>query len=93
MSINTIQQVEEIFKDENFLNNYNEYLKSDKVLQLKTFLDGIELNKKYFRLEMNKKKGYRNKHKNMSDDTIAIKEITSLLNKVSDKNILSVRKN
>jgi hypothetical protein len=40
---------------------------------------------------MNKKKGHRNKHKNMSDDTIAIKEITSLLNKVSDKNILSVR--
>ena len=40
---------------------------------------------------MNKKKGYRNKHKNMSDDTIAIKEITSLLNKVSDQNILSVR--
>jgi len=92
MSISTIQQVEEIFKDENFLNNYNEYLKSDKVLQFKTFLDGIELNKKYFRLEMNKKKGYRNKHKNMSDDTIAIKEITSLLNKVSDQNILSVRK-
>lgn len=91
MSINTIQQVEDIFKDENFLNNYDEYLKSEKVSQLKSFLDNIELNKKYFRLEMNKKKGHRNKHKNMSDDTIAIKEITSLLNKVSDKNILSIR--
>ena len=42
---------------------------------------------------MNKKKGYRNKHKNMSDTIVFIKEITSLLNKVSDKNILWTAKN
>ena len=42
MSINTIQQVDEIFNDNDFLNNYDEYLKSEKVSQLKSFLDGIE---------------------------------------------------
>ena len=86
--MNNIEQLNDIFKEENFLKNYNEYLKSDEVTQLKNFLDNIELNKKYFRLEMNNKKGYKNK--NVSDDTIVLKEINSLLNKVSDKNIDSV---
>tara|TARA_B100001094_G_scaffold112170_2_gene108044 strand:- start:4913 stop:5725 length:813 start_codon:yes stop_codon:yes gene_type:complete len=91
MSILSIQDLNDIFDSEDFKTNYDEYISKKECSQFSDFIDGIELNKKYFRLEMNKKKGYRNKHKNMSDDTIAIKEITSLLNKVSDKNILSVR--
>ena len=91
MSILSNQDLNDIFDSEDFKTNYDEYIKKKECSQFSDFIDGIELNKKYFRLEMNKKKGYRNKHKNMSDDTIAIKEITSLLNKVSDKNILSVR--
>jgi hypothetical protein len=91
MSILSNQDLNDIFDSGDFKTNYDEYIKKKECSQFSDFIDGIELNKKYFRLEMNKKKGYRNKHKNISDDTIAIKEITSLLNKVSDKNILSVR--
>jgi hypothetical protein len=91
MSILSNQDLNDIFDSEDFKTNYDEYIKKKECSQFSDFIDSIELNKKYFRLEMNKKKGYRNKHKNMSDDTIAIKEITSLLNKVSDQNILSVR--
>ena len=92
MSILSIKDLNDIFNSNEFVLNYDDYITKRECSEFSDFIDGIELNKKYFRLEMNKKKGYRNKHKNMSDDTIAIKEITSLLNKVSDKNILSVRK-
>ena len=91
MSILSIQDLNDIFDSGEFKSKYDEYILKEQCAQFSDFIDSIELNKKYFRLEMNKKKGYRNKHKNMSDDTIAIKEITSLLNKVSDKNILSIR--
>lgn len=91
MKIKSMKQINDIFNETEFINNYNKYLESKEIIRLKKFLDSIELNKKYFRLEMNKKKGYRNKHKNISNDTIVLKEINSLLNKVSDKNILSVR--
>ena len=91
MNILSIQDLNNIFEDSQFKDDYNEYIKSKECKIFNDFIDGIQLNKKYFRLEMNKKKGYRNKHKNMSEDTIAIKEINSLLNKISDKNILSIR--
>lgn len=91
MSILSLQDLNNIFDSQDFKTNYDTYITKKECSEFFDFIDNIELNKKYFRLEMNKKKGYRNKHKNMSDDTIAIKEITSLLNKVSDKNILSVR--
>jgi hypothetical protein len=92
MSILSVNDLNNIFDSCEFKLNYDDYILKKECSDFFDFIDNIELNKKYFRLEMNKKKGYRNKHKNMSDDTIAIKEITSLLNKVSDKNILSVRK-
>lgn len=92
MNILSIKDYNDILDSNEFKLNYNDYIKKKECSQFADFIDNIELNKKYFRLEMNKKKGYRNKHKNMSEDTIAIKEINSLLNKVSDKNILSVRK-
>ena len=91
MSILSNQDLNNIFDSNEFKLNYNDYISRKECSEFSDFINSIELNKKYFRLEMNKKKGYRNKHKNMSDDTIAIKEITSLLNKVSDQNILSVR--
>ena len=91
MNILSIQDFNNILDSNEFKLNYDDYITKKECSEFFDFINSIELNKKYFRLEMNKKKGYRNKHKNMSDDTIAIKEITSLLNKVSDKNILSVR--
>jgi len=91
MNTYSSETVNQIFQDQDFLINYNEYQKEKKIDDLFKFINGIELNKKYFRLEMNKKKGSRNKYRNMSEDTIALKEINSLLNKCTDKNFLSIR--
>tara|TARA_Y100001958_G_C21216803_1_gene542194 strand:- start:339 stop:1157 length:819 start_codon:yes stop_codon:yes gene_type:complete len=90
----SLEELNNIYKDEKFLKEYNNYKNNNKELQnLRNFLDGIEINKKYFRLEMNNKKGYKKKYKNnnLGDDTIKIKEITSLLNKITDKTFLKIR--
>ena len=83
-------RLNEIYQDVKFISEYNEYIKDNiKINSLNQFIDSIELNKKYFRLTMNKKIGYRKKFKNqnLGMDTIALKEINSLLNKLTDKNI------
>ena len=88
------EKLNEIYQDEKFLSDYDEYIKdNDDLKELKKFIDSIELNKKYFRLEMNKKHGYRKKFKNQNigEDTLCIKEVNSLLNKLTDKNILKIR--
>ena len=92
MNIYSSDQLNEIFTDEKFMTDYTEYRKDNiEIAEFQKFIDSIELNRKYFRLEMNKKKGFRNKNKNISEDTLALKEINSLLNKTTDKNILSIR--
>ena len=82
----------ELFQDSSFQDEYEFYKQDNNEIQnLIQFLDSIELNKKYFRLSMNKS-GYKKKfrNKNISEDTIAIKEINSLLNKLTDKNYESI---
>ena len=66
MSILSNQDLNDIFDSEDFKTNYDEYISKKECSQFSGFIDSIELNKKYFRLEMNKKKGYRNKHKNIT---------------------------
>tara|TARA_B110000858_G_scaffold153661_1_gene175196 strand:- start:942 stop:1757 length:816 start_codon:yes stop_codon:yes gene_type:complete len=92
MNIYKSEMLNEIFTDEQFLTDYTEYREDNtEISEFNKFIDSIELNRKYFRLEMNKKKGFRSKNKNISEDTIALKEINSLLNKTTDKNVLSIR--
>ena len=67
----------EIFETQEFLEGYEVHKRNDKtVSEFKDFIDKIEINKKYFRLDMNKT-GYRKKYhkQNVSEDTRAIKEI------------------
>jgi|TARA_B110000285_G_C15101832_1_gene605441 hypothetical protein len=92
MNVYSEVAINELFVDDKFIDDYHEYSKDNQEIdKLKNFIDSIELNRKYFRLEMNKKKGSRNKNANISEDTIALKEINSLLNKTTDKNILLIR--
>lgn len=91
MSSYSKTQIDEIFKNDDFIKNYNKY-KVDKN-ELIDFLNNIELNKKYFRLEVNKNNYKKNKfkHKNIGDDTMKIKEINGFLNKLTDKTYLKIR--
>lgn len=79
-----------LFVNENFLQECNSY--QGENIELKNmiqFINNLELNKKYFRLEMNKRKYKKKNYK--ETDTTAIKEVNSLLNKLTDKNILLIR--
>ena len=88
------EAIKNLYQNEKFISEYNDYIKdNNNLIQFKNFIDSIELNKKYFRLTMNKKMGYKKrfKNQNIGEDTLAIKEITSLLNKLTDQNIHSIR--
>jgi len=72
---------------DDFLRKYNDYLKT-KDDHLLLFLDNIDLNKKYYRMNINKNKKYT---KVTTEDTSAIKEINSMINKITDSNYLVLK--
>ena len=92
MTLYSKDEIDTIFESDNFITNYNEYL-SNNNSDLINFLNNISLNKKYFRLEVNKNNYKKNKykHKNIGNDTMAIKEVNGFLNKLTDKTYLKIR--
>ena len=75
------QTCEEIFSSEKFNNLYDD--NSYKNNQLKKFLNNIETNKKYYKMGISRNKKFKRKE---NTDTLIIKEITSLLNKLIYEN-------
>ena len=89
------ETMQELFQNDSFLEDYHLYQENNEEIQkLSASLNSIELNKKYFRLTMPQGSGYKKKprNKNVGEDTIAIKEVNSLLNKVTDKNYKGITK-
>lgn len=89
----TEDELKEIYISDEFISGYNEYCSDNKEqINLLKFLDNIKLNEKYFRLTTNNKIGKNKKfrNKNISNDTLALKEVNSLLNKMTDKNISAI---
>ena len=87
------EELSVIFSSDDFNEKYNEYILTDKHTNFNKFINTIELNTKYFRLTTNNKigKNKRFRNKNISNDTLTIKEINSLLNKLTDKNIDKIK--
>ena len=87
------EYVNSLYQNEEFLSDYNEFIKDNvKINEFKKFIDEIELNRKYFRLTLHKVgKNRRYKNQNLGEDTIAIKEINSLLNKLTDRNLQDIQ--
>tara|TARA_B100000427_G_scaffold175903_2_gene146356 strand:+ start:64 stop:522 length:459 start_codon:yes stop_codon:yes gene_type:complete len=75
-------------ESEDFKVNYRDYLKK-KDNHLLEFLDNIDLNKKYYRMNINKNKRYK---KETTEDTTSIKEINSMINKITNKNYIILKK-
>ena len=89
----TEEELKEIYVSENFKESYENYcLNNKEQREVLTFLEGIKLNEKYFRLTTNNKIGQNKKfrNKNISEDTLALKQVNSLLNKMTDKNIKNI---
>lgn len=89
----TEEELKEIYVSDDFISGYEKYCSNNKEQrEFLKFLDGIKLNEKYFRLTTNTKIGQnkRFRNKNISGDTMALKEVNSLLNKMTDKNISEI---
>ncbi len=77
------QTCEEIFSSKQFLETFNKKYTNENKNKLNTFLDSIETNKKYYKMGIHKNKKFKRVENN---DTLIIKEINSLLNKLTYEN-------
>ena len=53
------EELNDLFQNESFLNQYHQYKNSDEINQLKSFMDNIQINRKYYRLTANNKVSQR----------------------------------
>ena len=85
--MSSYEVIKEFLQSGGFRTNYIDYLKGKDNL-LPEFLDNIDLNKKYYRMNINKNKRYK---KEITEDTSSIKEINSMINKITDKNYIILK--
>tara|TARA_Y100001960_G_scaffold287470_1_gene325682 strand:+ start:3767 stop:4546 length:780 start_codon:yes stop_codon:yes gene_type:complete len=86
--MSSLVDIEETLQSLDFQEKYQGYL-SRKDDHLLNFLDNIDINKKYYRMNINKNKRYK---KETTEDTQSIKTINSLINKLTDSNYLILKK-
>ena len=77
------KSLNEIFSSTIFLKNYDEYKKKTNIHDLTEFLDNIDTNKKYYRTDIQKNRKYK---KETTEDTDSIKNINSMINKITENN-------
>ena len=77
------ETIDDLISSKEFLNCFEENYNNEKKNSLIVFLNNIETNKKYYKLGIHKSKRFR---KNENSDTIMIKNINSLLNKITFDN-------
>ena len=87
----SFEKVIDLFQTSSFKENFEEYKsKNNKgISELLDFLDSIETNKKYYRIGVQKNKKYRKKQ---NEDTEDIKNINSLVNKITENNFIIIQK-
>ena len=81
----SFEKVVDLFQTSSFKEGFEEYKsKNTKTInEITEFLDSIETNKKYYRIGIQKNKKYR---KRQNEDTEDIKNINSLVNKITENN-------
>ena len=81
----SFEKVIDLFQTSSFKEGFEEYKsKNTKTInEITEFLDSIETNKKYYRIGIQKNKKYRKKQ---NEDTEDIKNINSLVNKITENN-------
>ena len=87
----SLDSIREYLSNEEFEEQYNLYLEKNKNNELINFINNIELNKKYYRLGIHKNKNKKFKNK-VTNDTNIIREINSLINKITNKNYEIIKK-
>lgn len=89
-NMTSFEKVIDLFQTSSFKENFEEYKsKNNKgISELLDFLDSIETNKKYYRIGVQKNKKYRKKQ---NEDTEDIKNINSLVNKITENNFIIIK--
>lgn len=90
MTQNSYESIIDVFNTDDFLLEYNEYkkLNKKKINDLNIEISNININKNYYKLNISSKNiKFRN---NLSEDTISIKNINNLLNKLTKNNINNI---
>ena len=78
-------EIKSIYNNPDFIQKLSLKNHNDELNQLITFLNSIKLNTKYYRLTTNKNNG---KYKKLiSGDTVFLKDLNSILNKLTDNNL------
>ena len=80
--MSSYEVIKDLIRSKEFKGNYKYYLQG-KDTTLSNFIDNIDLNKKYYRMNINKNKRYK---KETTEDTSSIKEINSMINKITNTN-------
>jgi hypothetical protein len=80
---------ESVLRSSDFQREYQNYLSKFNSKTLSTFLDNIDTNKKYYRMVIHKNKRYS---KVVTEDTQKIKQIISMINKLTDVTYQSLSK-
>ena len=80
--------IKEILESEDFFKEYQNYNSVNERNNITNFLDNIETNKKYYRMNINKNKKYK---KEVTEDTTTIKEINGLVNRITDMNYYKIK--
>ena len=79
------KEIKSIYSNPDFIQKLSLKNQNDELNQLITFLNSIKLNTKYYRLTTNKNNG---KYKKLiSSDTVFLKDLNSILNKLTDNNL------
>jgi len=86
----SFERVIDLFQSSSFKGTFEEYKSKNEgdIQKLIKFLDSIETNKKYYRMGVQKNKKYKKVH---NEDTEDIKNINSLVNKLTENNFDIIR--
>lgn len=87
----SLERVIDLFQSSSFKESYEEYKSNNikEIEELSCFLDSIETNKKYYRIGVQKNKKFRKKQ---NADTEDIKNINSLVNKLTENNFYNIKR-
>ena len=80
--------LDSVFSSNNFNKNFLEYKNKISIDDLINFLDNIETNKKYYRMNIHKNKRFKQEN---TEDTSSIKSINSMINKLTEINYDSLK--
>ena len=84
----SLEEINELLISEDFIKSYEKIYLKNQNNDLVDFLDNIDTNKKYYRIGINKNQRFK---KVVNEDSQIIKDINSLINKLTEENYEKIK--